>query len=648
MTTLRLDSLRQPAADLGPLNPLPPLVRTGDPHDGLPPEIDDPAMLARIEYGRLPSLMPYLSQDGYDRVRTDRTQPTAVLENEVLRATFLIGLGGRLWSLIHKPTGRELLYRNSVFQPGNLGLRNAWFAGGAEWNLGTTGHTALTCEPLHAVRVDDPDGTPVLRMYEYERSRELLFSIDFSLPEESAVMLATIRITNPTTAPVPLYWWSNIAVPEHDDVRVIAPATQAFHYAYDRGLHVIPVPESGGRDLSYPATAPGAADWFFDCRRATRPWIAAIDGRGQGLVHVSTDRLVGRKLFAWGNGVGGRHWQEFLCGPGERYLEIQGGLASTQFEHESLAAGETCTWVEAFGMAEVDPRSAHGSWADARRAVALSADELAPSELLKGALAAAHRRADVAPAAVLQRGSGWGALEERRREHVGEEPMASPGTPFPDDTLDLEQHAWIELLTTGAFPASDPAEPPRSYLVSERWHPHLESADDGWAAWMHRGLARWYAGDREGAYEATARSVEVQPTAWSLRNLAVMDRAAGRTARAAEHFLAAWRLAPALRPLLIETLVALIEAGASAEALELIDGLDADERSIGRIRMIELRAALASGEVERAAALLEADIVPDDLQEGEDALSALWSEFHARRGSDPVPALPVRLDFRMG
>lgn len=648
MTNLHLSSLRLPGADLGPLNPLPPLVRTGDPHEGLPPEIDDPAMLGRIAYGRMSSLMPYLNQDQYDRVLADRELRTAVLENDILRATFLLELGGRLWSLVHKPTGRELLYQNSVFQPGNLGLRNAWFAGGAEWNLGTTGHTALTCEPVHAVRVDDPDGTPVLRLYEYERSRELLFSIDFSLPRGSAVLLAAVRVTNPTSATVPLYWWSNIAVPQHDDVRVIAPATRAFHYAYDRGLHVIPVPESGGRDLSYPATATSAADWFFDCRSSSRPWIAAIDGRGQGLVHVSTGRLAGRKLFAWGESVGGRNWQELLCGPGERYLEIQGGLAATQFEHERLAAGETCAWVEAFGMAEVDPSSVHTTWAEAQRTVESAADELAPRDVLEQELVAHARRAALAPTAVLHRGSGWGALEKRRREIAGEPPMASPGNPFSADMLGPEQHPWTTLLATGAIASGDGQEPPRSYLVSKTWHPYLEAAEDDWGAWLHRGLARWYAGDREGAYAATTRSVELQPTAWGLRNLAAMDRSEGRAHRAVEHYRAARRSAPGLRPLLIETLVALIEAGAPGEALEVVDALDDGDRFVRRIRMLELRAALAAGELERAASLLDGDLVPDDLQEGEDALSTLWSEFHALRGSDPVPDLPAHLDFRMG
>ena len=48
-----------------------------------------------------------------------------VLENDKLIATFLPEQGGRLWSLKNKATGKEVLYKNPVFQPANLGIRNA-------------------------------------------------------------------------------------------------------------------------------------------------------------------------------------------------------------------------------------------------------------------------------------------------------------------------------------------------------------------------------------------------------------------------------------------------------------------------------------------------------------------------------------------
>jgi len=38
-------------------------------------------------------------------------------ENETLKATFMLELGGRLWSLQHKPSGRQLLEANPEEQP---------------------------------------------------------------------------------------------------------------------------------------------------------------------------------------------------------------------------------------------------------------------------------------------------------------------------------------------------------------------------------------------------------------------------------------------------------------------------------------------------------------------------------------------------
>ncbi|MFD0480201.1 DUF5107 domain-containing protein [Nonomuraea thailandensis] len=72
----------------------------------------DQEMRAGMEYGSPPTLLPYTRQEGYGRNRADRDHVAIVLENETLCATFLPEHGGRLWSLTHKPTGRDLLHRN--------------------------------------------------------------------------------------------------------------------------------------------------------------------------------------------------------------------------------------------------------------------------------------------------------------------------------------------------------------------------------------------------------------------------------------------------------------------------------------------------------------------------------------------------------
>ncbi|MGH3098024.1 MAG: DUF5107 domain-containing protein [Streptosporangiales bacterium] len=653
MSTLRRTTLTVPVAHVGPDNPLPALTPRADPHAGLVANDADAEMSRNLARGHLRSLLPYTMQDGYGRERSPEEVDALVLANDQLEATFLPGWGGRLWSLVHRPTDRQLLYRNPVLQPANFALRDAWVAGGVEWNIGATGHWPLTCAPVHAARVVLDDGTPVLRLYEWERMRGVAFQVDAWLPDGSAVLLVRVRIVNPQDAPVPMYWWTNIAVPEGDDVRVLAPADTAYHFSYDKRLRVVPVPAYDGRDVSYPAGASDSADYFFECAKAARPWIAAVDESGRGLVQASTAALRGRKLFCWGRSTGGRHWQQFLSGEagGDGYCEIQAGLARTQLEHLSMPAGAQWSWVETFGPIELEPAVAHGAWHGARAGVESALDGLLAGRSLDDVHTTADGWADLPPAEALYGGSGWGALERRLRERSGGDALGLPGLPFPDASLGEVERPWLRLLEVGALPEADPADAPPSYVTGLAWQRFLDRAPDGWFTWLHRGVVRWAAGEREEASEAWRRSHADTPNGWALRNLGRADQLAGRVEAAAEQLAAAHRLLPWVWPLTIEALAALIDAGRPDAALDLVDGLDDTQRSAGRTRFLHARAALAAGDTYRAGRILEDGLVVPDLREGEDALSVLWQDYCAalRQAGKPRAdeRLPYVYDFRM-
>ena len=190
MSELRLEEYRTLAANLGGENPLPPLQAPSTAQGQ--PKVDDnvPEEARRyLGWGTQAGVLPYRMQDQYDRDRQMRGLRAAVLENEVLRATFLLDLGGRLWSLLHKPSGRELLYCNPVFQPGNLAVRNAWLPVGWSGTCRSRG-TPFTCSPLFAARTSLDDGTPVLRLYEWERIRQVPYQMDFWLPDGSEWLFA--------------------------------------------------------------------------------------------------------------------------------------------------------------------------------------------------------------------------------------------------------------------------------------------------------------------------------------------------------------------------------------------------------------------------------------------------------------------------
>ena len=546
----------------------------------------------------------------------------------MIRAEFLLDFGGRMWSLIHKPTGRELLYRNPNLQLANLALRNAWFAGGVEWNLGTTGHTALTCAPMHAARVTRHDGVDVLRLWEWERLRGLVYQLDIWAPPGSEVLLVQVRIANPQPAATPVYWWSNMAVPETPDTRVVVPATHAWRGHDGRSLQYVPAPSGDPLALDH------ASDHFFDIPEGQRKWIAALGPDGAGLVQTSTDRLLGRKMFLWGTGPGGRRWQEWLSRPGFRYLEIQAGLAHTQLEHLSLPAGESWSWVEAYGLLD-----AHGD-------PAAALEKLIPRTTLD----AIGGCLDQVPDELLHAGSGWGAVEHQLR------PFDLPGTPFPHSTIGAAEQPWWQLASTGELPSPAAHVAPASYVVGDRWRALLEQATPSWFARLHLGVARYHHGDLRGASSAWEESRTLSDNPWAARNLAVLANLDGDPHAAVQLLQHAYTLVPEQRAIAVELLTLLIAADPDG-ALAFVDQLSAALRAHGRIRMLECRAAVAAGDLPRAGHLLKSGLVVDDLREGEDSLARLWFSYHRAlyphtndysqdrfERENPVPA---DYDFRM-
>jgi tetratricopeptide (TPR) repeat protein len=668
MSELRLETLSIPAAELGPENPLPPLRTGQDLHvvDEVDPAVPT-EMLRNISYGRVPSILPYNLQDGYTRDRHHRDFRVAILENETLKAIFLLEFGGRLWSLYHKSTQRELLSVNPVFQPANLALRNAWFSGGVEWNIGTIGHSPFTCAPLHAARAIHPNGTPILRMYEWERIRQVPFQIDAYLPDGSAVLFVRVRITNPHAREIPMYWWSNMAVPETSKTRVVIPADSAYRFNYDR-LMVIPVPEHEGTDNTYPSRIRSSSDYFFHIPENRRRWITALDGSGKGLVQVSTQRLKGRKLFVWGMDPGGRKWQEFLSEPGQAYLEIQAGLAHTQLEHIPMPAKAEWSWTEAYGLLEAEASAVHGSdWNGAQRSVEAALDHLITGEALEAVNQDGEAFQDLPPVEILQNGSGWGSLEALRRKIFSEPPFSTTGLIFDEVSLTDDQAPWVELVQKGVMPGANPHSIPQGFMIQDEWKKLLETfvkSEQGanWLAWFHLGVMRFSANNRDGARQAWEQSLQYAVTPLAKRNLAMVAKEDNRLDDAADLYESAVRMQPELLPLVVECGRFLIQAGQHQKWLALMEELPPSICSIGRLRLLEAQAALEENDFQRVERFFADQVTIPDLREGELSLSDFWFEFHLKRLShlenisidDALRArvnreypVPEQFDFRM-
>jgi hypothetical protein len=634
---VRQTTLRLLAAELGPESPLPPfrgLQRLPDPSTSsdLPPE-----MRERIAYGRLANPLPYPLQNAYRRDLQSQAIPAVQITNGELEALVLPGLGGRIWSLHDLIADRDLIFRNQRLQFANFALTDAWFAGGVEWNLGSTGHSATTSRPVFTGTVSSNRGA-VLRIWEWERTRDLAFSVDLVMPASRRLLLAFVRVRNPDPEPKPLYWWTNIAAPEEPGVRVLTPATRAWRTGYDGSIASVDIPfaDDATTDVSYPLTSQRAADYFFQVPPEQRPWIAAVQPDGRGLIQTSTAQLRGRKLFLWGTAPGGRHWQEWLCGPRSRYLEIQAGLATTQLEHVRLEGSAEISWAEAYAPIEATPAAVHGSWPDALAEVA----ELIARAIPGDELDEWHHwwRAEVADAAPHQitAGSSAGKAELLVR---GENPNALPGTPFDQPLSDSFRHL-ITLARTRVVDqnaaGADVLVPP----ITDRWRGVLDRAAGGWWGALLNAIRSHASGDLEAARLGYLLSDELLSTPWAARGLAVLAAGRGDHVRAADLYGRAVGQAPTCLPLLIEATDQLLAAGKPADCLAMIEAVPEQLALHGRLVLQRVRALLADGQVDAARSLLEAGLEVPDLREGE-TLGALW---RAAFGDRP---LPDRYDFRM-
>jgi hypothetical protein len=623
MTQLRFEKYPLPSANMGEPNTLPDIHRNA--YIRAPIEVAKtvPEEDAKnIGKGMIPTLLPYTIQDGYDRAQIPRDMDAAILENEEIRAVFLPSLGGRLWSLYDKKRNRELLYKNDVFRPANLALRNAWFSGGVEWNVGIKGHNPLTCASLFAQKGENAEGEPILRMYEFERIRGVVYTIEAALHADALIM--NITIENTDDADVYMYWWSNIAVPETKQTRVIVPTEDSFFCTYTEGRYFLDkgkLRDIDTCDVSYAANSPYSRDYFYDIPKESDKWIASLERDGKGLLHFSDPILQGRKLFVWGQHNGGRHWNEWLTHEAGPYIEIQAGLLKTQLEHFIMPKNSRIGWRECYTAAELSPEVAHGEITEVRKALGKIVSE--KMALLDPSLfCLAHKDAPV------YYGSGWGALEERLRG----KPISEIAE-FPADSIGKEQADWLALLEDKPFPCPASSLPIVSFAVGKRWLSLMEKKNEtSWYYYNHLGVMRYADGDFESAKEAFLRSIEAEDTAWARRNLAQLSKNVfGDANTAADHILRAAELCNTYTPLCLECAEILIHAERYETLAKLYESFPKSIRENGRMRMLLGTCYTKLGNLARAEEFVNGSLVVPDIREGEYALSNIWIELHAKR-----------------
>src|SRR6266478_1381030 len=275
---------------------------------------------------------PYVSFSETSHRPVPKKYRFAVLENDKIRVAICPDLGGRVASIIHKGSGKEVLYVPDVIRPTRILPRFCFVAGGIEVSFPIS-HSPTQNETvlykIHRTRQ---------RVYVTCGERELRFgmqwSVEYSLGGDDDFLTQRAIFHNPGSSPHPWMSWSNAAVPSGPDTEFHFPSGEVL--SHSAKLETIEWQELGPRRESDIKEMTG----FFWKTKDVNAFGAFTPSLGSGLYHVAdAARAPGMKLWSYGVGED-RAWAT------EPYVEIQGGPLDDQATKLMLEPNETRSHVE--------------------------------------------------------------------------------------------------------------------------------------------------------------------------------------------------------------------------------------------------------------------------------------------------------------
>jgi len=597
--------------------------------------------------GFIRTTLPYTLLNDYDRIKKPRKFISVTLENDYLKAVVLPEVGGRVWSLYDKKRGKELVFKNPVFQPCNFGLRGAWAAGGIEYNIGIRGHSVHTSDTVFCDINRYKDGRETVIIYEYERIRDVVWSVELYLPDNADSLFARVTIENTSDKEKYMYWWTNIAVAEEAGQRTLTPCERAFVTDYDgEGAHVLnlrSITDENGMNALYSDKNGRSRDYFYRIPCEREKWIVSADKDGYGLAYTSTDFLKGRKLFVWGMNDGGRNWCEFLSDKGLCYAEIQGGLSYHQFEHIPMPPHTAWQWIEAYtpfqGNGLIHSSDVSAAQSEAEKSLKMNGAKIEESGAFQGLTPENKERREI-----VTFGSGWGCIENLTRDVNGLKRIS--GTlPF-SFICERPEDDWMHFVVNKRFKSESVKKPPRSFMAGGYITGLLEKAvaegKAGAYTYLQLGTALFAAGNESEAVAAWEKSMKKKPNAWAARNIAMLKKHYRDYEAAYLYMNKAVSLNSEYKPLVIDCAKLYIEAKKYNEWIEVYKKLSPNLKDAGRIKFLTAAAYAGIGMLSEAEKLFNEDLVIEDLQECELSFENLWVQLYGENRP-----LPKTIDFRM-
>src|SRR5579871_3579737 len=300
-----------------------------------------------------------------EKTIVDRTFKTYVLENDYLKVTLVPEFGGRILSMIYKPTGHEELYRNEVGVPYGVKGGNFYY----DWMMVYGG--------IFPTFPDAEHGKTWLKPWEFKvvSATPAEVTVSMSITDDFAYPAAPSKFRHGVTGIEATYYVTLKAGRAALDTRVVLrnPSAHAIDYEYWTCTTLAPGSDpqhpkaTGGAEIVAPVAAYTTPGWSaniaaadpsagsgqsrFEKLRYFRNWptmgiaYAAPDMRGghfwgvinhdneEGIIRIADNGITrGLKIWTWGyqslaNAADTRRKPD----PAQPYVELWAGVSDQFF-----------------------------------------------------------------------------------------------------------------------------------------------------------------------------------------------------------------------------------------------------------------------------------------------------------------------------
>ena len=281
---------------------------------------------------------PYMSYSETSNRPVPKRYRMVLLENDKIKVVICPDLCGKVISLIHKGSGKEVLYNPEIIKYTSILPRFYFVAGGIEVSFPIS-HSPTQNETV-LYRIDRTDDRVYVSCGERELHYGMQWTVEYSLGMGDECLTQRVVYYNPGTVSYPWMSWSNAALPCTPDTQYDFPNGKVLSHASE--LKDIDWKTEGTK---YERDIKEMTGYFWQTTDVNA-FGAFTPSLGTGLYHVaSLESAPGIKLWSYGVEED-REWSMLSTSKRQPYVEIQGGPIRDQSIKLELKPGEKRSHVE--------------------------------------------------------------------------------------------------------------------------------------------------------------------------------------------------------------------------------------------------------------------------------------------------------------